>query len=133
MAKKRATKKVTTFMARQGDVLIMAIEAPSKLGAEVSRENGRLVLAHGESTGHAHAIAGSCHLYMDEQRPVSTEDAATMVARLGGGLIPDRVLVCDAPVELRHEEHATVTIPAGAYKIRIQREYSPGALRNVAD
>lgn len=44
------------FMARQGDVLIMGMKSvPAKL-EPVARESGRIVLAHGEVTGHAHAI-----------------------------------------------------------------------------
>src|SRR5258708_19796990 len=41
---------------RQGDVLIIPVEwIPEKLDP-VDRENGRVVLAHGEVTGHAPAI-----------------------------------------------------------------------------
>ncbi len=32
-----------------------------------------------------------------------------------------------------HEEHGPVTLPPGDYKVVIQREYSPEAIRNVAD
>ena len=48
-----------TAMFRQGDVLIIPIaNLPAKL-QKVPRENGRAVLAHGEVTGHAHAIKRS--------------------------------------------------------------------------
>ena len=39
----------------------------------------------------------------------------------------------DEAVRLLHEEHAPIDLPAGSYIVRIQREYSPEALRNVAD
>jgi hypothetical protein len=43
-------------MYRQGDVLIIPVySVPGNL-APVARENGRIVLADGEATGHAHAI-----------------------------------------------------------------------------
>ena len=43
-------------------------------------------------------------------------------------------LVIDGlPQQLRHEEHAEITLPAGIYKITRQREYSPEAIRSVCD
>ena len=42
-------------MYRQGDVLIVPIKA-FRRNWPVGREAGRVVLAHGEVTGHAHAI-----------------------------------------------------------------------------
>ena len=32
-----------------------------------------------------------------------------------------------------HEEHASIQLPKGNYRIVRQREYSPEAIRNVAD
>ena len=43
---------------RQGDVLIRQVnEIPSQ--AKVKKNVGRIVLAYGEVTGHAHAISAS--------------------------------------------------------------------------
>ena len=43
-------------MFRQGDVLVVPVdEIPTGL-KKVPREQGRLVLAHGEATGHAHVV-----------------------------------------------------------------------------
>jgi hypothetical protein len=55
------------------------------------------------------------------------------IARLGGGLIPDRGLEVKKSAALKHEEHDHIKLPAGSYTVRIQREYSPAELRNVAD
>ena len=42
---------------RQGDVLLRAIDAiPDSATFTVERDAGRIVLAYGEVTGHAHAI-----------------------------------------------------------------------------
>jgi len=49
--------------ARQGDIFIKRVPAlPTDL-AELPREGGRVILAHGEVTGHAHAISSKhvCH------------------------------------------------------------------------
>ena len=98
---------------RQGDILIVAV--PTITGQEQEQEpNGRIVLAEGEVTGHAHAIA-------DE----------TVTSYVGA----DGALYLDAPkgAAVRHEEHATITLPPGKYRVLRQREYTPDSIRNVAD
>jgi len=42
-------------------------------------------------------------------------------------------ITTDESVALTHQEHATIMVPPGVYERRIQREYSPEAIRNVAD
>jgi len=55
-------------MYRQGDVLVCAVaEIPAT--ARPVQNTYRIVLAHGEATGHAHAIA------VDEAREFSLADA----------------------------------------------------------
>lgn len=100
---------------RQGDVLIVAVDNIPKGLKEVPREAGRIVLAHGEATGHAHAITGEATLY--------------------GTDLENRFLevLADGGVELIHEEHATIALPRGMYQLIRQREYTPEADRWVAD
>jgi len=98
---------------RQGDVgLIPVAEIPA--GAKpVKRDKGRIVLAYGEVTGHAHAIGGStATLYQAGE---------------------DRFLSVTRKTSLKHEEHAKVVLEPGVYKVRHQREYSPQEIRRVAD
>ena len=126
-------KRPTVY--RQGDVGIIRTRgrktAPLK---PVPREEGAVVLAHGEVTGHRHQIrSGECALYALEDNRLTGEEAAQAIARIGGGLIPERLLVVDAPVDLLHEEHDKIRLPTGSYVVRIQREYSPGELRSVQD
>ena len=42
---------------RQGDVLLIPTDAIPEKAKRVTRDAGRIVLAYGEVTGHAHAIA----------------------------------------------------------------------------
>lgn len=103
-------------MYRQGDVLIVPVKSLPKNLDPVDREQGRVVLAHGEVTGHAHAIKDrNAALFRDPK------------------LAAIFMHVSDDPVALEHEEHATITIPPGNYRVIRQREYSPEAIRNVAD
>jgi hypothetical protein len=99
---------------RQGDVGLQKVDFLPKNVAEVSLGE-RIVLAYGEATGHAHAIerpAGKARLW----------DAGA-----------ERFLQVIAPVALRHEEHAPITLEVGIYKIVQQREYTPAENRRVRD
>lgn len=102
---------------RQGDVVLIRTDTIPDHGTTVAREHGRLVLQHGEVTGHAHAIHD------------------TDVELLTHEQLEDRFLrvLADGGVDLLHEEHAPVHLPKGDYIVRIQREYSPEAIRRVAD
>ena len=103
---------------RQGDVLIRQIVSiPSS--AKYVTPKGRIVLAHGEVTGHAHAIAEG------HAREFSLAGAAGVVRRF--------LNVISKNAEVRHEEHAPIPLPPGFYEIVQQREYTPEAIRNVAD
>ena len=105
------------MMLRQGDVLICSVKSIPKDATALPRTKRGVVLAEGEVTGHAHRIPSrSASLYRTET------DARYM--RVGG----------TAPVALNHEEHKTVEIPPGNYRVTIHAEYVPGELpRQVED
>ncbi len=123
--------KKTYRSGRQGDVLVIEGSLP-KATKLVERENGCVVLAHGEVTGHAHAIKAESALLYLEEATIAAPDAMAALG-IGGGLIPDRMLVLSESTSLEHEEHATVLFAAGEKIVRIQEEYHPEELRNVHD
>lgn len=99
---------------RQGDVLLQRVaELPKGATKKSWRKEGRIVLAYGEVTGHAHAL----------------ELAYSKMYEWQG----DRLIECAAGAKLEHEEHATITLEPGVYKVIQQREYTPQGIRNVAD
>ena len=105
------------FLIRQGDIALKAVphlsgEIPNS--KVVAKENGRVVLAHGEVTGHCHAIDSN------SARLLETEDGR-------------RFLKLVAPEQLVHDEHSAIELPAGTYEVIRQCEYTPGAIRQVAD
>lgn len=105
-------------MYRQGDVMVRQATIPqSALIAEPSSQ--RVVLAYGAVTGHAHAID------VAEAREYIMAEAAGVVRRF--------LRVFEGGATLRHEEHDPILLPAGDYEIVQQREYTPEAIRNVAD
>lgn len=110
--KRKATQ--VPRQVRQGDVLVeettMAVPVAAKRRA---RENGRVVLAHGEVTGHAHALADP---------GVALYDADDLA-----------LLEVDQLSEVRHDEHGAVTVTPGRHEVIRQSEYTPAAIVNVAD
>ena len=101
---------------RQGDVALISVREIPKDALLQPAPEGRLVLQHGESTGHAHAFYDDSH------------NVRLYVAHSGA-----RYLHVQAPAELRHEEHSTARIPAGLWQLPMQVEYTPAELRRVQD
>jgi hypothetical protein len=83
--------------------------------ANLLKCEGRVILQHGEVTGHCHAIS---------------TDFAKMYTAKG-----QRFLEIYRPgAKLVHEEHGTVQLPEGFYRVIQQREYVPEAPpRDVID
>ena len=77
-------------------------------------------MAFGEVTGHSHALAL-------EDRDVAEvlEMESQLFVHVGRSDREGATFV--------HEEHASVTLPAGNYRVTIQREYSPEKIRPVQD
>lgn len=96
---------------RQGDVWIEQYDGAWPEQATVKADG---ILAHGEVTGHAHRL----------------ED-------LTAGLLVERegvlYLRVTAPTRIVHEEHAAIPLNPGMFRVIRQREYTPEAIRNVAD
>jgi hypothetical protein len=105
-------------MYRQGDVLVVPVDALPEELERVACENGTAILALGEATSHAHAIKSKrVALFRDRK-------LAAMFLQVSG----------DDPVILEHAEHGTIAIPAGHYRVVRQREYEgPGRVRGLAD
>ncbi|MBM7784501.1 hypothetical protein [Tenggerimyces flavus] len=94
------------FIARQGDVLIVRVPTMPTGTRPVPRDDaGRVVLALGEVTGHAHAI----------------RDPDATLYELAD--VDQRFLEITREVTLTHEEHGAITLAPGTYEVRRQREY----------
>jgi hypothetical protein len=98
---------------RQGDVLLIKVNQLPQEKMLIEREYGRIVLAHGEATGHAHAISDPIARFWDSGK--------------------ERVLEIPEPTELKHEEHAAIPLAPGYYRVIHQREYTPERIQHVQD
>lgn len=98
----------------QGDVFLTECSIPKDATVKGLSRRG-LVVAEGEHTGHAHVVDS-----MD----------ATLLEK-------DGVLYLSATKEVNivHEEHKAISVPAGEWKIGIVQEVDPftDEIRNVQD
>ncbi|MBX7223566.1 MAG: hypothetical protein K1Y36_26875 [Blastocatellia bacterium] len=98
-------------MWRHGDVLIAATDSIPE-GAHPRKV---AVLAYGELTGHSHRL--------------EVPDSAELWESKGTLYL--KVVAASATVV--HEEHKPITIPAGVYRVWMQREYTPQEIRRILD
>lgn len=149
-------KETSMRVYRQGDVLLR--ECVGETASmhpqlkEIPRQNGKVVLALGESTGHMHAFGqskikmfaetgdgrgltgfGNSGLFRgraDNQRSLvhGTESDPLQAPQLR------RFIEVDEEVGLlEHDEHETIQVGKGFYEVIIQREYTPERIRRVED
>jgi hypothetical protein len=105
---RRKGKLMTTRMYRQGDVLFTAIpELPEGLTPRKSQ-----VIVEGEATGHAHRLL-----------------EGSVLADAQGALFLEVL----AATQVIHQEHHPIDLEPGYYQVTRQREYTPEAIRAVAD
>lgn len=107
-----------------------------------AREHGRIVLAHGEVTGHCHEVVTA-----DTGLPPTVEQAQFFEGPDG-----TRELIVLAPCVLRHQEHGPIALSPdrpvqvrqgdvlllptgpGTWQVKRQHEWAgPDAWRQVAD
>lgn len=94
---------------RQGDIFLEMVDVIPEGLEEVPRDPSRgIVLALGESTGHAHAIP----------------DTGATLFRSKEAANADVFLRVVEPVALLHEEHSTIPLSPGLYRVRRQREWT---------
>lgn len=93
---------------RHGDVVI---ESVAEIPADAKKLK-RKELAYGEATGHAHRT-----------------DLGELFETKDGKLY----LRVEKLAKVSHEEHKTVKVAPGCYRVTIKRQYSPEGWENVRD
>lgn len=111
-------------MAAQGDFIIMRIDAiPENVVEFPANDQGHYVVAHSE-TGHNHVMERT------SVEAYKAKDANDID-------LYELFLVVKEPTEINHlrshDTHEALLVPAGNYKIRRQREYTPEGFRKAAD
>lgn len=108
----------------QGDVILELVEDAKPTKSINVDPDGAVVLARGEVTGHRHAFYSGAVMFRDDglAREVPNELYIGHVK-----------IAAKEGAELRHEEHDTIHLPVGTYRVRRQREWTAEQERIVAD
>ncbi len=91
---------------QQGDVLLHQVSGIPQ-GAVPARQQGKLVVARGEQTGHSHVIDSDKAILWSLTRNGATE----------------LYLEVQAPVTIVHDEHKPLPIPPGIYRVGRVKEF----------
>ena len=106
-----------TKLYAQGDIILELVEDAIPVALLPSDPDGAAVLARGELTGHRHAFyGGGVTLFRDDGLARDVPPA----------LYISHVKVSAPSADLRHDEHATISLPAGTYRVRRQQEWEGG-------
>ena len=139
-----ATENDVRRGVRQGDVFIIAAKQaidPSDIGTLLEEpDKSRIVLAHGEATGHAHAFYPAHDISEGVMAAKVDKPVQLFELRNSGQKYAQttfdsvNLLRLREPSTLRHEEHEPIRFPAGDYVVIRQHEYDDmEELRRVAD
>lgn len=124
MTAKQAESNSKTGIYRQGDVLLQRVWAIPADTKELKRdEANRIVLAHGEKTGHAHVFRDPTICALSRH---DSEEIEFLLIEGGGTLRHELISGARA-------EHAPIDIPGGKYRLAQQVEYTPAELVRVSD
>ena len=110
------TKPSIGTIWRQGDVLLRLVDKIPAAAKPKARDNGRVILAYGEVTGHAHQIATPDEVWA----VLSVAESATFLRLM-------------KKAQLVHEEHGMIELPAGKYEVVQQHEWLYGQSIRVRD
>ena len=139
---------------QQGDVLMLRINNDPKFMESFNKhvknsnkktthsrknpiESSVATVALGEATGHHHSIDvmheenADCEIinWYNSWNSFNSGSGQNL------GRVPEYVEVKKAPATIKHQEHESITLPIGIYRIRIVKEYDPfsNTTRGVAD
>lgn len=101
----------------QGDIQFKSVnEIPDKAKERKESEGGLFILAHGEQTGHHHAV-------------VADPQTVRLYDLPDGGMLLEVL----QPAIVQHQEHGEIVLPIGLHYVLRQQEYEYGKARKVAD
>ena len=115
-------RQKVSVMYRHGDLLITRINAVPQSAINISSK----IIAEGEVSGHKHKLVGQATV-----RIITGKDVGhTIIERVESGdvsinRIPELYFSASEDVKLTHEEHKTLELPRGSYKVTKEREFNP--------
>ena len=123
-------KSLDRTMYRHGDLLIVKINAIPTLTFPIPKQKNRNfptgnIIAEGEISGHKHQLIGNGQVYvgMHYIRRARIPEAAFLTHSIND--INELWFKADDDLEIVHEEHKTLEIPKGIYKVTKEQEFNP--------
>lgn len=114
------------YQVRQGDVFLERVDNPAAFSVDGMQpalpEDGRVVMAHGEVTGHSHVLDASADGDVRAAVPVSGQFWTP-----SGNIDDSGVLKVEQDVHIKHDTHGALPVPTGQYTVIKQQEYEPAA------
>lgn len=104
--KSKSGPQLDADQLRQGDVLLVRTDKTVTDSKEVTADSDRVVLRHGEATGHAHAFY--------ERQQVKLHETSKK----------ERHLTVIETALLKHEEHTHAKVGPGTYDLPLQTEWT---------
>lgn len=116
---------------RQGELLFVLKAIKDMQGLEKALAKGKrtTVVAEGEATGHKHELADpdtailvdirNAYIWIDDENPEFHNF--------------EKILHTKTGTTIKHPDHQDLSLPAGTYYIRTQREYDEMRSRRVVD
>jgi hypothetical protein len=119
-------KNIIKKIARQGDVALVKVDAlPAGLTETDRDEYGRIVLAYGEHSGHAHTIRDKNVLGLSM---AGVDEVEYLQVSGGGGATLNHEYISG-----QMADHLPISLTEGFYRVVRQVEYSPEAIKRVVD
>ena len=101
--------KTNKKQVRQGDVLVVDVDSIPKTAKKIAPEDGRIILAHGEATGHHHSVdIKDADWWKDGDNQFMTVKTATPI---------------------RHQEHNLAPLSPGKKRLKEKRRIKKQILR----
>jgi len=105
-----------TCLFAQGDILIEDLSsAPTSALGVGHRSTKSAIIAEGEASGHCHRLIGEFVFYRDD----------ALARDIPSQLYLGHIRVGGSKAQLLHEEHATLALNPGVYRVRRQRQLEP--------
>ena len=102
-----------------GNSLQIKIRKPPVIASLDSVLSGLIIAVDAGHGGENHGAIGATGVLEKDMTISMARHVETILTSKGAQVV--------------HDEHATIALPPGKYRITRQREYSPEAIRNVAD
>ena len=127
---KKSKRQQIRVMYRHGDLLITKINAIPTLTFPIPKQKNRNfptgnIIAEGEISGHKHQLIGDGQVFVGMHYVNRPRHPTTAFLMHSINDIDELYFKADGDLEIVHEEHKTLEIPKGVYKVTKDRPFDP--------